>query len=118
MANNLYTLGATTQAAAKSASRFIRDGVRNGGYVGLVEQSNPYSYNYPSTDTTDYPPIAIASGDVSSISEVSLQDIVTGKKIENVPTLYPLLSLNPVESNGKFLVFYGTTGFVVRIQEQ
>lgn len=114
MANNIYTLGATNEAAAKSASRFIRDGVRNGGYSGLVDDTTYTHTNpsYTSASSDNYPPVALVTGSLSSISQASLVDIVTGEPIQNIVTLIPVLSLNPVEVSGRCLVFYGTTEFI------
>lgn len=113
MASNIYTLGATNEAAAKSASRFIRDGVRNGGYSGLVDDTT-YTHSAPSTPASsdDYPPVALVTGSLSSISQAYLIDIATGEPIQNIVTLIPVLSLNPVEVSGRCLVFYGTTEFI------
>lgn len=116
MAKNLYTLGATNQAAAKSASRFIRDGVRNGGYSGLVEQSNPYTCASPSISSDSLPQVALYTHSSStSDNKHTISDIQTGAVIstDKIGISIPTIPFNP-NFQGTFstLVFLGTTPYM------
>lgn len=118
MDKSIYTLGVRDKASAKAVSRFIRDSVRDGGKSGLViDDPSTVTASGGASDEQAYPPVALASGDVSSISQAHLVDIVTGKQITNVPTLIPVLSMNPATITGKCLVFYGTTKWIAVLQD-
>lgn len=105
MASNIYTLGATSEAAAKSASRFIRDGVRKGGYSGLVQDDKSITYTTASDNLVQYPMMALDTGS-------KLIDITTGEQLEGVSVMYPAMSLRPPSISNPSIVFYGTTKFI------
>lgn len=115
MANNLYTLGATNQAAAKSASRFIRDGVRNGGYSGLVEQNNSYTYTRPSIPGASSPQVALYTYSSSPDNHHTITDIQTGAVLDltKIGISIPTIPFNPnFQGNFSTLVFLGTAPYM------
>lgn len=115
MAKNLYTLGATNQAAAKSASRFIRDGVRNGGYSGLVEQNNAYTYASPSIPSGSLPQVALYTYSSSPDNRHTITDIQTGAVVgkDTYTISIPTIPFNPnFQGNFSTLVFLGTAPYM------
>lgn len=117
MANNIYTLGALTEAAAKSASRFIRDGVRNGGYSGLVDVTAHVHTTSPSVSNEDdsLPKIALYTKSADGTS--ALLDIQTGLAVEGTYTVsLPTVALT-TNSMGSFstVVFLGQTNFLQEV---
>lgn len=115
MADDKFLLGTDNSSLAKSAANVIREAIRKGGRVGIVEQPNLVTH--PNVgDTRWYPAVGTALIKSSTVSNVT--DIVTGQVIAKTPVIYPCVALLPSKLgiDGSHIVFYGTTGYLRRLK--